>query len=82
MEIGRDGTYVIDHVIRLKNSVNGNPRYDVHFTNGERYRTESDGSVNYDIPNLTMSKDKGRPVTVKLTRRGQIQAIDFNEEKS
>jgi len=81
MEIGRDGTYVIDHVIRLNNSKNGNPRYDVHFTNGESYRTQSDGSVNYDIDNIMMSKNTGRPVTVQLTPGRRIYAIKLNSDK-
>ena len=70
--LGTDGTYVIDYVERMNSSVNANPRYWVHFTNGEAYQTQSDASINYEINNLTGREYKEKPVTVEITRNNRI----------
>ena len=69
---GKDGSFVIDYAETLNNSRWGNPRYKVHFTNGEAYVTQSDATVSWEIPNLLRNK---RPVTVHLTRAGRIARI-------
>lgn len=70
---------VIAYVYRLNNSVNGNPRYRVHFEQAEDIPlsaiTQSDAAVGYDVPNLTMSKNKGKPVNVTLSRAGRITGM-------
>lgn len=54
---------------RLRNSVNGNPRFRVHLDNGETYQTSTDSAVSYDIDNLARSRKR---VTFLLTRAGRI----------
>lgn len=60
---------------RMKNSVNGNPRYRVTFTtmNGEHvgtYMTQTDASVSYEIGNREF---RDGPVSVWLSKRGTIE---------
>lgn len=60
---------IIDHLERLNNSVNGNPRYRVHFTDGTSALTQSDAAVSYGIGNPEF---RGVPVEFKLSRAGRI----------
>jgi hypothetical protein len=54
---GAIGRYLtIASTKRLTNSVNGNPRFTVGFTDGTIATTQSDASCSYDIDNLTRSK--------------------------
>ena len=61
---------------RLTNSRNGNPRFDVTFTDGDSgswmYRTMTDSAVSYDVENLARSKDL---VSVWTTKAGRIYKI-------
>jgi hypothetical protein len=66
---------VIESVKRLNNSVNGNPRYRVTFTDGSSALTKSDSSVAYDIQNLSHSRERGRDLLVTWTRAGRIEML-------
>lgn len=61
----------VDRLERLKNSVNGNPRYRVHFTDGSSAVTQSDAAFCYGIDNPDMRGD----VQVKFTRAGKIEQM-------
>lgn len=64
-------------VKRLNNSINGNPRYDITFTDGDlgswTYRTSSDSSCAYDVENLFRSSAR---VNVYVTRHGYIYGLE------
>jgi hypothetical protein len=66
----------IDWVKRLNNSVNGNPRYQVTFTDGSSAITKSDSSCAYDIQNI-MSRNNlwMRNVAITWTKAGRIETI-------
>ena len=64
---------VIDSAERLYNSVNGNPRWRVTFTDGTSALTMSDASVSYDIQNLTEPRNAAQTVT--FTHSGRIRYI-------
>lgn len=66
---------------RLSNSVNGNPRYRVHFLGSSSRTTEVDGSVGYDIPNYTHSSYENRTFTVVLDNQGHITQLVPEVEK-
>lgn len=63
---------------RLKNSVNGNPRFNIAFVDQDGqphvYTTQSDASISYDVENLARehSRDPGATVTVELTKAGRV----------
>lgn len=57
---------------RLTNSVNGNPRYRVHFTDGSSALTQSDAGFCYAINNPEF---RDAPVLVEFTRAGRIAHI-------
>lgn len=59
----------ISRLERKNNSVNGNPAYEVHFTDGASARTQSDAMVSYEIPN---PEYEGVEVDVWTTPSGQI----------
>lgn len=58
----------VQRLHRLNNSVNGNPRYRVFFTDGTDAVTSSDAGFAYGIDNPEM---RG-PVSVEYTRSGRI----------
>jgi hypothetical protein len=62
---------VIDSAERLYNSVNGNPRWRVTFTDGTSALTMSDASVNYDIE----PRNAAQKLTVTFTHSGRIRYI-------
>lgn len=57
---------------RLNNSVNGNPRYRVTFTDGGTADTQSDASINYGIGN---PEYRDVPVIVSLSKAGRITHV-------
>jgi hypothetical protein len=59
----------IQRLERLNNSVNGNPAWRVHFTDGESTRTSSDAQVSYALDN---PEYRGVPVKFTLTKAGRI----------
>jgi hypothetical protein len=59
----------IDYLTRLNSSVNGNPRFRVHFTDGSSAITMSDAAFCYGIENREMLAG---PVMVEFTRAGRI----------
>lgn len=75
-------TQRILRIDRLHNSVNGNPAWEITFTDGERARTASDAACSYGIGNPDMRE--GCLVVVEYTRAGRISrlgpAIDVSEE--
>lgn len=77
-----DVTYVktIAELDRMNNSVNGNPRYRVKFTDGTDATTQPDASVAHDLPNPEF---KGVPVTFTVNRARQITyAVPVADGKS
>lgn len=68
----------IDYVTRLNNSVNGNPRFKVHFDDGSSAITQSDASVNYDVENLAHCRNgHGYDVLVTFSRAGRITDMEI-----
>lgn len=65
----------IDRLERLNNSVNGNPRYRVYFTDGSFAVTSSDAACSYDLPNIMRHTEP--EVTITWTKAGRIAMIDF-----
>jgi hypothetical protein len=63
----------IDRLTRLNNSVNGNPRYRVHFTDGSSALTTSDAMFCYSINNREM---RDVPLVVTWTRAGRIAHLE------
>ena len=61
---------VIEHLERIALSVNGTPRFRVHFTDGTVARTMSDASLGYCIDNLEY---RGVPLAVTFTAHGKIR---------
>jgi hypothetical protein len=59
----------IQHLERLNNSSNGNPRFRVYFTDGTSALTSSDAGVAYGIGNREMLNSA---LKVELTRAGRI----------
>lgn len=58
---------------RLPNSVNGNPRWQVWFTDGDVRITQSDSPVGYDISD---AQYKNSDVKITLSRYGRITRIE------
>lgn len=52
---------------RLNNSVNGNPRYSVMFSDGSAAVTATDSQLGNDAPNFL-----GREVAVEMDEHGKI----------
>lgn len=76
-------TFVIDHTHRLNNSKNGNPRFLIVTADGDEYITQSDGSVGFEISNLShelRKRNADTPVTATLSRNGRITAIEIEGE--
>lgn len=71
----------ITGVERLKNSNQGNPRFDITFIDAEgavhKFRTVSNSSCAYDVENLATihAKDIKAMVKVELSRAGLIDVI-------
>lgn len=62
----------VTRVKRLTNSAEGNPRYSI-VTEGERYVTQTNGSVGYTIDNLfQVDEDIRVPATLTLTNGGKV----------
>ena len=59
----------IDSLERLHNSVNGNPRFRVYFTDGSVAQTQSDASFNYG---LTDGENFNVDVEVTFAKSGRI----------
>lgn len=71
---------------RLHNSVNGNPRFNIAFVDGDGqphvYTTQSDASVSYDVENVAREHrdNPGATVTVELTRAGRVSTWQRDTE--
>ena len=68
-------TYVatIDHLVRLTNSVNGNPRYRIHWTDGRTAVTSPNAGINVGIEN---SEYRNVPLEVTATPTGLVYGLD------
>jgi len=69
-------TATITRLNRLKNSVNGNPRYEVGFDNASTFTTQSDQSFVYGIEGITGE------VQVFLSKAGRIVDLQRVPEPS
>lgn len=65
----------IDALERMTNTVNGNPRYRVRFTDGSSALTQSDASISYGIGN---PEYRNRPVRVWFTRAGRVWDVTLD----
>lgn len=70
---------VISSTTRLNNSINGNPKFRIYFTNGRTAITQSDSAVSYDVENeaTTRTDNRGttypRPLDVTFSKAGYIE---------
>ena len=62
----------IDYLERLNSSVNGNPRFRVHFTDGSSAETQSDAAVSYGLENR---ENFDTDVDVTFTRAGRVSYL-------
>lgn len=62
---------------RLTNSTNGNPRFDLHTSDGT-FRTQSDASCSYDVDNIVRTIPRGEtiPVVLHTTPAGRVWNIE------
>lgn len=70
----------IERLVRLSNSVNGNPRYRVFFVDGSNAITLTDAAINYSIgnPEIVGNPRLGVPVPnveVTFTKNGRIADV-------
>jgi hypothetical protein len=67
-------TYVqtIDYLERMNSSVNGNPRFRIHYTDGQVATTQPDAGVSYGLENR---ENIGVPVTVIATPSGLVYSV-------
>ncbi len=63
----------ISRVERVGTSKNGNPTYEIVFTDGTTARTQTDAGVVYGLPN---PGNIGVPVTVKATPAGRVWSVE------
>lgn len=67
---------------RLNNSVNGNPRWRLHTSEGD-FITSSDHALNYEVENRTSKNGRwswlDREVTLTLTRAGRVELWKLSE---
>lgn len=66
----------IDHLERRKNSVNGNPRFRVVFTDGSSAITQSDAAFAYGLENPEF---RDVPLEVTFSRAGLITRVKVAE---
>ena len=66
-------TQTIDRLERLNNSVNGNPRFRIYFTDGQTAVTQSDASIAYGLENR---ENIGVPVKVTATPAGMVWNVE------
>lgn len=65
-------TKTIDHIDRLRNSANGNPRYRIVFTDGSSADTQPNSTVAYSL--LNREHFEG-PVNVFTTPAGKVYDV-------
>ena len=59
-------------IIRLKNSPDGNPRYDIYTSKGT-FRTQNDSHAAYQNPEAWV----GKTITLHLSDHGQVSSVDL-----
>lgn len=62
----------ISFLTRLNSSVNGNPRFRIHFDDGSSAITSSDSMLCYGLEN---KENIGNPVEVTFTRAGRVSDV-------
>jgi hypothetical protein len=68
----------VHNVTRIKNSVNGNPRFSINI-GGVSYRTDSDAGFNYDIENMIGRGLIDSEVVAVINGRDNIVEIHMQE---
>jgi len=71
----------LDHVERLRNSRDGNPRFNIHLVGGNVHTTKKDAQVGHNIAGMDHDALKGRLVQLALDYDGRIPAyvvLGFN----
>lgn len=66
-------TQTIDRLERLNLSVNGNPRFRIHFADGQTAITQTDAGFAYGLENR---ENIGVPVKVTATRAGRVTNVE------
>lgn len=71
----KDITYTatIESLTRLNSSVNGNPRFMIHFVDGATAKTQVDASIAYELEN---PENIGVPVKVTATPSGLVWDVE------
>lgn len=59
----------IDYLERLRNSADGNPRFEVYFTDNTHATTKADAQINYRIENREF---RGVPLRITTDQAGLI----------
>lgn len=72
-------TQTIDRLERLNNSTNGNPRFRIHFADGQTAVTQSDASIAYGLEDR---KFFGVPVKVTATPAGMVWNVELITEST
>lgn len=67
-------TQTIESLTRLKLSVNGNPRFRIHFADGQTAETQSDASIAYSLEDR---KFFGVPVRITATPAGKVWNVEL-----
>lgn len=65
-------TLTIDFMVRANSSTNGNPAWNVTFTNGLTARTQSDAGISYALDN---PEYRAVPLIVEFTKAGRIATV-------
>lgn len=71
-------TTTVHALHRLNNSVNGNPRYDIHTSDGV-FRTQSDAAFVYGIGND--GGPAGKRCVLSLTRAGRVWNLQVTDHE-
>jgi hypothetical protein len=66
-------TKTIDHYERMRSSMNGNPRFRFHFTDGTSLASKPDAGWAYAVGNRDMRE--GSTVNVELDGHGNIRIM-------
>jgi hypothetical protein len=75
MNVARQITTTLKGAVRLNNTVNGNPRFDLITADGD-FMISSDSACSYDVENFVGRIRHGEDrVTLSLTRAGRVWNI-------
>lgn len=68
---------VITNLERLKNSINGNPRYAITLDNGNRYVTVADGWIGYQLQSSVFVGPTVRLLIRRVNRSFRVYDISI-----